>query len=125
MKITLMGVPFEFCYTVSAQMEIAEKLGGIDKLKDAFSGTPEQMQDNILMIAAAMLQGGEKRERLRCKLYGEEYKGNRAMTKEELKSVVVTAADLKALTNAVLQAMQDGDKVNVELAPTKKGKATG
>lgn len=125
MKLKLLGQEFPFCYTVAAQKEISDAFGGMEKIKDAFSGTAEEVRDNALKMAAAMMRGGEKRERLRCKMYGERYDGPSALTAKELEDVVVTAADMSALMNAVLQAMKAGNEVSVELMPSKKEKATG
>ena len=58
-------------------------------------------------------------------MYGEKYDGPSALTAKELEDVVVTAADMSALMNAVLQAMKAGNEVSVELMPSKKEKATG
>lgn len=125
MKLKILGQDYPFCYTVSAQKEIADTFGGIEKIKDAFSGTAEEVRDNALYMAAAMMRGGEQRERLRCKMYGETYDGPPALTAKELEDVVVTAADMSELMNAVLQAMKAGNEVSVELMPSKKEKATG
>lgn len=125
MKLKLLGQEFPFCYTVAAQKEISDAFGGMEKIKDAFSGTAEEVRDNALKMAAAMMRGGEKRQRLRCKMYGETYDGPSALTAKELEDVVVTAADMSALMNAVLQAMKAGNEVSVELMPSKKEKATG
>ena len=125
MKLKLLGQEFPFCYTVAAQKEISDAFGGMEKIKDAFSGTAEEVRDNALKMAAAMLRGGEKRQRLRCKMYGERYDGPSALTAKELEDVVVTAADMSELMNAVLQAMKAGNEVSVELMPSKKEKATG
>lgn len=125
MKLKILGQDYPFCYTVSAQKEIADTFGGMEKIKDAFSGTAEEVRDNVMRMAAAMLRGGEKRERLRCKMYGEKYDGPSALTAKELEDAVVTAADMSAVMNAVLQAMKDGNEVSVELIPSKKEKATG
>ena len=125
MKLKILGQDYPFCYTVSAQKEISDAFGGMEKIKDAFSGTAEEVRDNALKMAAAMMRGGEKRERLRCKMYGEEYDGPSALTAKELEDVVVTAADMSELMNAVLQAMKAGNEVSVELMPSKKEKATG
>lgn len=125
MKLKLLGQEFPFCYTVAAQKEISDAFGGMEKIKDAFSGTAEEVRDNALKMAAAMMRGGEQRERLRCKMYGERYDGPSALTAEELEVVVVTAKDMSAVMNAVLQAMKAGNEVSVELMPSKKEKATG
>lgn len=125
MKLKLLGQEFPFCYTVAAQKEISDAFGGMEKIKDAFSGTAEEVRDNALKMAAAMMRGGEKRQRLRCKMYGERYDGPSALTAKELEDVVVTAADMSELMNAVLQAMKAGNEVSVELMPSKKEKATG
>lgn len=125
MKLKILGQDYPFCYTVSAQKEIADIFGGMEKIKDAFSGTAEEVRDNVLRMAAAMLRGGEQRERLRCKMYGETYDGPPALTANELEDVVVTAADMSGIMNAVLQAMKAGNEVSVELMPSKKEKATG
>lgn len=125
MKLKILGQECPFCYTVSAQKEIADTFGGMEKIKDAFSGSAEEVRDNALKMAAAMMRGGEKRERLRCKMYGEKYDGPSALTAEELEAVVVTAEDMSAVMNAVLQAMKAGNEISVELMPSKKEKATG
>lgn len=122
MKVKIFGKEFDAAYTISAQKEIAENLGGLDQIKDALTG--DGYLYNLAMMASAILKGGERRERLRCKMYGEKYVGNGSLTKEELEEAAGSAEDVKALTQMVLQTMLHGEKVTVELAPQKKEEAT-
>lgn len=122
MKLTLLGQEFTLCYTISAQIKISDYLGGLDKLQDAITDS-EKGAENLLFLVAALMRGGEERERLRCKMYDEEYTGRVALTAEQLREAV-TPGDLAELLKVVIETMKDGNKVTVELAPSKKGGAT-
>lgn len=123
-SVTLFGQAYPLEYTIMAQSIIAQRFGSIEKLDTEIEGGGvADMMDNVTFIMAALLKGGEQRERARCKLTGEEYAGKPAPAYEDLLAVL-TPLDAKGMMAKCMEVMTEAAKTTVEVEPEKNGGAT-
>lgn len=124
MYIEALKKDFPMAYTVEAQTIMAEKAGGIEKLDTLFdAGDAAGSTENTLWIAAVMMKAYANREKLKCKILGEEYKGGETPTYEELR-LLVNVQDLgQNFVAEISEAMKAGSKTTVEVKEEKRKNA--
>ncbi|HIX16957.1 MAG TPA: hypothetical protein H9860_01450 [Candidatus Gemmiger faecavium] len=120
MELEILGKKFPMKYTVSAQSEIAKRFGGLEKMAAAMesNGAAKTLED-IVFMAAAMIRGAARYERVKCKAVGEEPEEQMTLTSEELCDAV-ELKDLKRIREAVMATMKEGQQVTVEVEPSRK-----
>lgn len=125
MTVKVMGVEFPFAYTVEAELQIEEKFGGAmdkQKIKEIFDTTEfPVLRENVIFVAVTMIETGVKRENVRCRMMGQEQKKWPEITCDALKEAL-TPGEVVALMRKCLQAINFGNKVNVEVLPEKGSK---
>lgn len=120
----LFGTAYPLEYTVLAQGMIAERFGSIETLDTAIEGGGvADAMDNVTFLLAALMRGGEQRERARCRITGEEYTGKAAPTYDDLRACL-TLADTGDLMRKCMDVMTAAAKTTVEVEPEKNAKAT-
>lgn len=125
MNITILGKEFPIEYTIQAQQEMAEKFGDsfFDEVStDSFVSAAKSMMD-ISCIISILMNGAEKRERVRCMMYDEEFKGPKALTAEEV-AAAVHPRDFVGYRGAIIECIKSAQKVTVEIQKEKNVKAT-
>lgn len=124
MYIEVLKKDFPMAYTVEAQTIMAEKAGGIEKLDTLFDvDDAAESTENTLWIAAVMMKAYANREKLKCKILGEEYTGGETPTYEELR-LLVDVRDLgKNFMTEISEAMKLGNKTTVEVKEEKRKNA--
>ena len=118
MNVTVAGKEYPIAYTVEAQNKVAEKAGGLDRIKDLLGS--EQLS-NITMLHI-MLEAADRRNRALAKMAGEEYSGQEIPTEEDLQDLILMG-EMRGIVKAIGDAMREGGKSEVEILP-EKGKKT-
>lgn len=125
MNITILGKEFPIEYTIQAQQKMAEKFGDsfFNEINtDSFVSAAKSMTDISCMISILM-DGAEKRERVRCMMYGEEFQGPKALTAEQI-AAAVHPGDFMEYQDAILECMKSAQKTTVEIQKEKNVKTT-
>lgn len=124
MYIEALKKDFPMAYTVEAQTIMAEKAGGIENLNTLFNADDAAgSTENTLWIASIMMKAYANREKLKCKILGEEYTGGETPTYEELR-LLVDVRDLgKDFMTEISETMKLGNKTTVEVKEEKRKNA--
>lgn len=124
MYIEVLKKDFPMAYTVEAQTIMAEKAGGIEKLDTLFNvDDAAKSTENTLWIASVMMKAYANREKLKCKILGDEYTGGETPTYDELR-LLVNVRDLgKDFMTEISEAMKLGNKTTVEVKEEKRKNA--
>ena len=117
-SITLLGKEFPIEYTVQVMEAVTKKYGGTAQAVEQMDSGEDKLHDTIFMLAE-MMKGAEKRERVRCALWGEEYKGTPALDYETLLEIM-NPDDLKAMADALVDAIHGSSSVTTEVYPEPK-----
>lgn len=118
--ITLLGKDFPIEYTISVMEAVAKKFGGTAEASEALTSmdSEDQLHATVFMLAE-MMKGAEKRERVRCSLWGEEFKGVPALDYETLLSIM-NPDDLRNMADAIFSTINASSEQTMEVAPSKK-----
>lgn len=85
MEIDVFGKKLSMAYTVASQAEIAKRFGGIENIELAFDLNDAALtMENAAFMASCLVNGANARERVRCKMMGEEPPALLDMTPEEM-----------------------------------------
>ncbi|MBQ2649813.1 MAG: hypothetical protein IJF82_20870 [Achromobacter sp.] len=124
--ITLLGKDFPLEYTVQVMDEVTKKYGGTAEAASAVLNDtdPADQLHNIVFMLSAMMKGAERRERVRCALWGEEYKGTPALDYETLLEIM-NIEDLHNMADVIVEVVAGASKPTVDLVQDpKKNEAT-
>ena len=123
-SITLLGREFPLEYTVEVMEQVAKKYGGSAEAASAVLANGENRLHDVVYLLSLMMKGGERRERVRCALYGEEYKGTPALDYDTL-IAIMNADDLQKMADILVSTVVASGKQTIEVAPDpKKNKDT-
>lgn len=117
MKVVINGVEYPIAYTVEAQKMVADKVGGLDKIKDVIGSETLTNMDMIHIMMVA----GDHRERALARMRGEEYEGTPIPAAEDLEALMLPR-ELAPAIKALSVAMKEGNKSEVEVKPEPKKK---
>ena len=125
MNVTVAGKEYPMVYSVFAQRAIEKKYGSLEQMQAKLAENNDSgTLPTFIFLASVMMKAAEQRERARCQIYGEEFKGETALTAEQLEELV-DISEFEGLIKAVAGTMNGGKKRDVELVDeTKKEKAT-
>lgn len=122
-SITLLGKDFPLEYTVQVMEAVSARFGGTAEAVDQMTSGENQLQNTVFMLAE-MMKGAERRERVRCALWGEEYKGTPALDYDTLIGIM-NPSDLQRMADALTAAIEESQGVTTEVVPdTKKNEVT-
>lgn len=121
MKVTINGTEYPIAYTVEAQNQVAERAGGLDKIKDCIGG--ERLPH--MAVLHIMMEAAERRNKVLARMNGEEYSGPAIPDEGDMKEIVLIG-EMRGIMEAISAAMREGNRSEVELAPEpqKTGKKT-
>lgn len=123
MKIDELGIDVPLRYTVEAQTKIAKAAGGLEQIESYLSDKDAaETTEHIIFMAAAMMEGSINREKVKCKILGNEYKGPNPIPYEDLR-LFFNALDIKEISAEVLNAMKSDNKSTVEIKAEKRKNA--
>lgn len=127
MNITILGKEFPIEYTIQAQQEMAEKFGDSffefsEENSGSFVSAAKSMMD-VSCIISILMSGAEKRERVRCMMYGEEFTGPKALTAEEVAAAVHPGNFLEYRV-AIVECIKSAQKTTVEIQKEKNVETT-
>lgn len=117
-SITLLGKEFPLEYTVQVMEEVTKRFGGTIEAVEGMSSGENQLENTIFLLAA-MMKGAERRERVRCALWHEEFKGSEAPDYETLMAVM-NPEDLRNMASALVEAINESQKVTTEVVMDPK-----
>lgn len=119
MNVKIGGTEYPIAMTVEAQSRIAEKAGGLDKIKDVIGS--EQLSN--MAVLHILIEAGVRREKVLAKMAGEEYVPPVIPDEEDLPDLMYfsESADVMKAMNA---AFREGNKSEVEIRPEPKKKAS-
>ena len=117
-SITLLGKEFPLEYTVQVMEEMTKRFGGTAEAVESMSSGDKQLENTIFLLSA-MMKGAERRERVRCALWHEEFKGAEAPDYETLMQIM-NPEDLRNMANCLIQAINEANMTTTELAPDAK-----
>lgn len=117
-SITILGKEFPIEYTVQVMENVMKKYGGTAQAVEKMSSGDDQLHDTIFMLSE-MMKGAERRERVRCALWNEEYKGTPALDYETLLEIM-NPTDLQSMADALLEAINESSKTTTEVYPDAK-----
>lgn len=122
-SITLLGKDFPLEYTVQVMEAVSARFGGTAEAVDQMTSGENQLQNTVFMLAE-MMKGAERRERVRCALWGEEFKGTPALDYDTLIGIM-NPSDLQRMADALTEAINESQGVTTEVVPdTKKNEVT-
>lgn len=110
MNVIINGTEYPIAYTVEAQNKLAERAGGLEKIKDMI-GSQELSHMAVLHI---MMEAAERREKVMAKMAGEEYSGPVIPDEEDLKNLVLIG-EMTEVIHRITMAMREGNKSEVEI----------
>lgn len=123
MYIEALGKDFPLCYTVEAQSKLAEKAGRLEDIQTLFDQEDAaESTENTVWILAVMMEAAVNKEKVKCRMLGEEYKGGEAPTYEDLR-VLISPTEMKDVAAMISAAMKLGHKTTVEVEKEKKKNA--
>lgn len=111
-SITLLGVEFQVTYTVQAMKDVEKEFG-----KD-WADADERLPSTIFILYKLM-KAATRREKLRCDLFHEEYKGPEVPDFETLQEIM-TPEDIRNAADAIQTALAEAGKVSLETRPDPK-----
>ena len=117
MKVTIGGVEYPIAMTVEAQSRIAEKAGGLDKIKDVM-GSEKLSNMAVLHI---LIEAGVRRENVLAKMAGEEYIPPVIPDEEDIPDLMYYTESAEVM-KAMNAAFREGNKSEVEIEPEPKKK---
>lgn len=120
MTIEIMGTVYPARYTVHAENLIARKIGGIENLEAAMEkdGTAGAI-DIFAYMAASLIEGGVQHDKVEGQLTGREYAGPEPISYETIIQLL-QPGEILDLKDAIMEAVREGNKTNIELKPAKK-----
>ena len=123
MYIEALGKDFPLCYTVEAQSKLAEKAGRLEDIHTLFDqDDPAESMENTVWILAVMMEAAVNKEKVKCRMLGEEYKGGEAPTYEDLR-VLISPTEMKDVAAMISATMKLGHKTTVEVEKEKEKNA--
>ena len=117
MKVTIGGVEYPIAMTVEAQSRIAEKAGGLNKIKDVM-GSKKLSNMAVLHI---LIEAGVRREKVLAKMAGEEYIPPVIPDEEDIPDLMYYTESAEVM-KAMNEAFREGNKSEVEIKPEPKKK---
>ena len=119
MNVKIGGTEYPIAMTVEAQRRIAEKAGGLDKIKDVIGS--EQLSN--MAVLHILIEAGVRRKKVLAKMAGEEYVPPVIPDEEDIPDLMYfsESADVMKAMNA---AFREGNKSEVEIKPEPKKKAS-
>lgn len=108
------------CYTVEAQTKIAAKAGRLEDLKDLFEKeNSAETVENIIWVLAILMEAAVNREKVKCKMLGEDYKGGEPPSYDELRLLIEVKELGKETIKEIFAAMSNGSQTTVEVKEEK------
>ena len=123
MYIEALGKDFPLCYTVEAQSKLGEKAGRLEDIQTLFDQEDAaESMENTVWILAVMMEAAVNKEKVKCRMLGEEYKGGEAPTYEDLR-VLISPTEMKDVAAMISATMKLGHKTTVEVEKEKEKNA--
>lgn len=121
-SINILGKEFPLEYTVEAMKAVSDKYGGTQEAVETFeTGSRDDQLEATIFMLSAMMKGAERRERLRCLLWGEEYKGTPALDFDTLLQIM-NPQDLRNMSEVIFETIRGSSKTTVDVLPDNKKK---
>lgn len=128
MTVKIMGIEFPMAYTVEAEMALEKKFDGAmdrKKIEEIFDTTEYgKLADNVSFIAATLIEAGKRREAIRNKILGRKAEELPTISCEELKEIT-QPGEIVQLMRSCIMTINQGNRINVEVAPEKGKKKDG
>lgn len=120
MYIKAIEKDFPLCYTVEAQTKIAAKAGRLEDLKVLFEKDDSaETVENIVWVLAILMEAAANREKVKCKMLGEDYKGGEPPSYDELRMLLGVTELEKETIEEIFSAMRKGSQTTVEVKEEK------
>ena len=121
-SINILGKEFPLEYTVEAMKAVSDKYGDTQEAVETFeTGSRDNQLEATIFMLSAMMKGAERRERLRCLLWGEEYKGTPALDFDTLLQIM-NPQDLRNMSEVIFETIRGSSKTTVDVLPDNKKK---
>lgn len=115
--VTIYEKEYPIEYTVEAQNKVAEKGGGLKKVRDVLT-------NSMPFVLAVMMQAAFHRGQVFGKMSGVEYDGPEPLTEDEI-SAILMPRDMQDVVEIMVDVINEANKSDVEVTPDKKtGKKT-
>ena len=122
MTINIMGIEYPARYTVHAENLISKKVGGIENLEAAMEkGGAAGAVDLFAFMVAALIDGGVQRGKVEAQLMGKDYTGPEPIGYESI-TQLLHPGEIIDMKDAIMGAIKEGNKTNIELKKTTKKK---
>lgn len=119
MYIEALNKDFPLAYTVEAQSKMAEKAGRLEDLQTLFDGEAADVTENTLWVLSVMMEAAVHREKVRCRIFGDEYTGGEAPSYEDLRTLLTPIEMAQNAMEEITSAMSVGQKTTVEVKEEK------
>lgn len=120
MYISAIGKNFPLRYTVDVQSKIAKKAGRLEDLQNLFDDEDAaKVAENTVWMLSIMMQASVDTEKVKCRMLGEEYRGEEAPSYEELRMLLNPFEIQKDAMGEIEAAMNAGQKTTVEVKEEK------
>ena len=120
MYIEALGKNFPLCYTIAVQSELADKAGRLEDIQNLFDqDDTEKVIENIVWTISLMMTAAESREKVKCRMLGQEYKGEEPPTFDELMLLLSPGEIEESAMEEISNAMKSGQKTTVEVKEEK------
>lgn len=125
MDFTIYGKTYPLSNNLRAQQALEDEFGSMQTFREKFQTLENDIQfiEFVAKAGAAMMKGAELQKRRECVIRGEEFKGEVALTAEDLMDVL-DAESAGELFKCVIGTVTEGDKRTVEVKESKNAKAT-
>lgn len=121
--VTICGKEYPLCMTVEAFDRITQACGGMDKIGGYLDGDGDirKMVTHTAFVLAVLLREGEENRRLLASFYADgDTEARKVPTEAELRQLL-TPRQLVPLRPAVIAAINDSLRQEVEAASAKNG----
>ncbi len=124
MYIEALGKDFPLCYTVEAQSKLAEKAGKLEDIQGLFErDDAAEVVENTVWMLSVMMEAAVNREKVKCRMLGEEYKGGEAPTYDDLRAILNPGEIGEKIMQEITKAMKSGNETTVEVKEEKRKNA--
>lgn len=121
MEVTIAGHAYPMEYTLSAQSEIAERFGGLEKLETMVNAeNSAETMENVIFCVAALIKGAFVRKQKLTLLNGNKSTEDGYIPTADDISSVIFPKELPALMQAMFETINAGNHTTVEVEPAKK-----
>lgn len=120
MYIKALDKDFPLSYTVEAQSKLAEKAGRLENIQSLFDTSDAAgATETTVWMLSVMMEAAVNREKIKCRMLGDEYKGGEAPTYEELRLLLNPTELGESVMTEITAAMNAGQAVTVEVKEEK------